>query len=368
MSKSSANEVASSADNGAAAASSRRPDPPRDATASAAVAAAEAWLRDAGVSWRQPSPAPLNENSMNEDKDEATLYSDEDVEPQRGMYPGALRVRPFLQQRDEEEITLTSATQNPTNAMASLSELKADARLSNADEGGDTDGSEHIRGSRDGLGSGSSSSELKRRNAKKQKKLSKSQQLKKEQEAAEQRAREEKVEREKKMRLEWPIVSQTVIWGCGACGVNIVGKFDGTIRDNVIELNATEGVRLSREATGTVRSNRLQLNGLDGLVRSRTMDGGTQPGAEAGETVLQDNFGQNWCIGSVIDCKVRQRLDTLPLIGVWKPDMTEWRLGTERELGCRVPKVNRLRVFSQVARSTAITDEWQEAGGGWRQE
>lgn len=307
----------------------RKPEPPSAPMISAAEAAAEAWLLEAGVSWRRPSLPSVNDEdgSADDNQDSQETYSDEDDQPQRGMYPGALRVHPFLQNRNEEPD-------------AAKETVRADGGVPEREDRVEAVGSQHDEGTDTGSGS-----ELKSKAAKK-KKLTKSQQRKKEQEEAEQRAMEEKLQHEKLMRLEWPIVYQTMIWGCGTCGISVVGRFDGTIRDNVIELNSAEGVRLSEQAGGTVRANRLQSNGLEGLTRIRGVAGGGQLGAEPAETLIEDNCGQNWCIGATVTSKVQQRLDLLPPTSAWWPDAIEWRVSTKRELGnaelgyC-VPKLNR---------------------------
>jgi parallel beta-helix repeat protein len=145
---------------------------------------------------------------------------------------------------------------------------------------------------------------------------------------AKKRAAEEQAVAEAKAREEWPIVCQTEVWGCGASGVEILGKFDGTIRDNVIELNSAEGLALSSEAGGVVRANRFHSNGLDGVSRRRRTSGfflqeegggasGGGGGDEPGETLLAENYGQNWCVGAAVSCKVRQRLDVMP--ATWQP-------------------------------------------------
>ena len=357
----------------------------------AAEAAAEAWLRESGPSWRQTPPAGEDEDDSDGSEDAGSdegepqdgEYLEEEADPQRGMYPGALRVHPYLKKvaKEREAGAAVETLKNLTNAMAFMNGLRADAGLlpasADAREGGDE--SEYGRSSSQEDGTSSSERAAKERKEKKKKKekpLSSRQKRQLEEAEAKKRAAEEQAAAEAKAREEWPIVCQTEVWGCGASGVEILGKFDGTIRDNVIELNSAEGLALSSEAGGVVRANRSHSNGLDGVSRRRRTSGfflqeeggggGGGGGDEPGETLLAENYGQNWCVGAAVSCKVRQRLDVMP--ATWRPSGLEWCDSTERELGRRVPKVDRLKVAADVVLTAAVTEQWKESGGGWRPE
>ena len=334
-------------------------------TMSAAEVAAEAWLRDSGPSWRDPPPR-LDDDEDDDNECGAWGKAEEggeypeanEVNPQFGMHPDAVRVVPYLSYDvDSEEEDAGEKLWDITNAVMMANTWRtvvlggAEGGTGESDKGGD-DGGTRTPGTES---SKDTKGKKKKKNGKKETKAEK-------QRIAEEAAKvvaEERAVAEAEARLEWPIVTQCAIWGC-LLGVDIRGKFDGTVRDNVIDLNISHGIQLSGDACGTVGKNRLHSNGGDGVTRKKLFNAGN------GATQLAENYGSNWCLGATVECAAGKRLELLPR--AWFPEKKVWRSGTEKVAGMRVVAVNRMRAGTRAVIGATVTNEWRDVGGGWRPE